>query len=178
MDLQTYLTNAVQAERTKELANSPQLLLGEIILKLEQVSNKDLPLFIDIREVRPRSIESWRGRYAELAITTESDGSYQTEEVEQKFDDGDIFYKHKSFGKENPSVAEFIEILKEAQGKTFTGYKGDDFLMSKNTPVWLAEYGESSFKINDKNDYEGVYFIDVREEKDKVYLITKTEKDA
>ena len=82
MDLQTFITNQIQASRQAELKNSPQLLLGEIILKLEAVSNKDLPLFIDIKNKRPMGIESWRGSYCELAITTESFGSYQTAEVE------------------------------------------------------------------------------------------------
>jgi hypothetical protein len=179
MDLQTMLDNAVAAQRAEELKNSPQLLLGEMILKLEAVKNKDLPLFIDLMDKRPKGIDSWRGRYGELAIQTEKFGSYQTDVVQHIFDSGDRSYEYKSFGKENPTVVEWIEILKEAQGKTFTGYKGGDFLMGKNTPVWLAEYGNSYFKIDEKpidekeySNYKDVYFVDVGEEKDKVYLVT------
>jgi hypothetical protein len=154
MDLQKFLDATVKAQRQEELNNSPQLLLGELILKLEAVKNKDLPLFIDIMDKRPADIDSWRGIYAELAIATE--------------------------GHSSPTVADGISMLQAAVGKTYHGYKGGDFTMSKNTPVWLAEYGESGFHIDDKeideedfSNYKNVFFVDVQERKDRVYLITK-----
>jgi hypothetical protein len=160
MDIQTMLNNAVKAQRNEELKNSPQLLLGEMILKLEAVKDQSKPLFIDLMDKRPTDIGSWRGSYCELSIGTEG---------------GD---------KENPTVRDWIKRLKQTIGKTFTGYKGGDFLMGKNTPVWLAEYGESSFKIDDKpldkkdySNYKSVFFIDVREDEGKVYLITKIEEE-
>ena len=179
MDFQTMIQNAVAADRARELADSPQLLLGELILKLESVSNKDLPLYVDLLDKKPMGIDSWRGSYAELAIQTEGFGSYNGDEVTHEFESGN-FYNSVSIGKENPTVAEWIEVLKEAVGKTFTGYKGGDYLMSKNTPVWLAEYGNSSFKLDDKEidtenyeNYKDVYFVDVKETNKKVYLVTK-----
>jgi len=168
MDIQTLLDNAVKSARQTELSSSPQLLLGEIILKLEAVKNKELPLFIDLMDKRPMGIGSWRGSYCELAIRTEIFGSYNT--------DGDS-YEMKEIGCQNPTVEQWIDVLKEAEGKTFVGYKGGDFFMSKNTPVWLAEYGNSSFKTDDNSNYSYVYFIDIREDTDKVYLITKIEKE-
>ena len=46
---------------------------------------------------------------------------------------------------------------KEAIGKEFTGYKGDEFLMGKNTPVWVSNYGQcpntAIVDIVDKDDY-------------------------
>ena len=181
MDLQTMLNNAVQAQRQEELKNSPQLLLGEIILKLEAVKNKELLLFIDLMDKRPRGIGSWRGSYCELSIQTEDFGSYNTDEVEHKSPYGDS-YKMKSIGCENPTVSQWIDVLKEAIGKTFVGYKGGDFLMSKNTPVYLAEYSHSGFKIDDKeideenySNYKTTYFVDVKEEANKVYLVTAFE---
>lgn len=183
MDIQEIVNNAVKAQRNEELKNSPQLLLGELVLKLEAVKNKELPLFIDIMDKRPMGIDSWRGSYCELAIQTEQVGSYNTDKVMHESEYGDS-YEMKSIGKENPTVKEWIEVLKEAIGKTFVGYKGGDFLMGKNTPVWLAEYGNSSFKLDDKeiddenySNYKDVYFVDVKEENDKVYLITKTNED-
>lgn len=171
-DIQTHLDNIVKSQRQEELNDSPQLLLGEIILKLETVKNKDLPLFIDIEDKRPMGIASWRGRYRELAIQTESFGAYQTDVVIHDFGDGNKCYKTVDIGKVTPTVLEWIKVLKKAQGKTFTGYKGGDFKMSKNTPVWLAEYGTTSIKCNNK--YLEAYFVDVKEKTDKVYLITKT----
>jgi len=184
MDIQHILDNAVAKARQEELTNSPQLLLGEIILKLEQVKNKKLPLFIDLMDKRPMGINSWRGSYCELAIKTENLGWYNTDIIEYESKEFDYkTYKQKSIGKKNPTVEEWIDVLKKAIGKTFTGYKGGNYLMSKNTPVWLAEYGNSSFKIDNNpideenySNYKEVYFVDVKEEKDKVYLITKIEK--
>ena len=178
MNIQTMLNNAIQAQRQNELKDSPQVLLGELILKLEIVKNKELPLFIDIMNKRPKGIDSWRGFYCELAIQTENFGSYNTDVVKDKSEYGDS-YKQKNIGKENPTVQEWIDVLKEVIGKTFTGYKGGDFLMSKNIPVWLAEYSHASFRINNKEDdkeysnYKEVYFVDVKEENKKVIFITK-----
>lgn len=183
MNIQTILKNAVDAKRVEDLKNSPQLLLGEMVLKLEAVTDKTKPLLIDLMGKRPKGIDSWRGIYSELAIQTEDFGSYQTDEIEHTFGDYTSF-KHKPIGKENPTVAEWIEVLKETMGKTFTGYKGGDFTMSKNTPVYLAEYGNSNFKIDEEpidekeySNYKTVYFVDVREEEDKVYLVTGIEND-
>jgi len=171
------------ASRAEELKNSPQLLLGEMILKLEAVTDKTKSLFIDILDKRPMGIDSWRGRYDELAIQTESLGSYNTDEVEWMSKDGDYkSFKMKEIGKENPTVADWVEVLKEAIGKTFVGYKGGDFTMGKNTPVYLAEHGNSSFKTDNNeidtenySNYKTVHFVDVREEADKVYLVTGIE---
>jgi hypothetical protein len=60
---------------------------------------------------------SWRGIYAELAIGFSSEG--------------------------NIKVIDFYNMLKEAIGKEFTGYKGGEFIMGKATPVWVANYGNS-----------------------------------
>ena len=183
MDIQALVDNALAKQRMEELKNSPQLLLGELILKLEAVKNKDFPLFIDIMDKRPKGINSWRGSYCELAIQTEGFGRYNTDVVSYHSSYGDS-YEQKDIGKENPTVAEWIEVLKEAIGKTFVGYKGGDYLMSKNTPVWLAEYGHSSFKINDKpideknySNYKDVFFIDVEEKEKAVYLVTRVEEE-
>lgn len=186
MDLQSMLTNAVQAQRQEELKDSPQLLLGEMILKLESVGDKNKPLFIDLRDLRPLGLDSWRGSYCELAIQTESKGSFNSDEVEKEYPEyGMTIYKKISIGKENPTVQEWIDVLKQALGKTFEGYKGGNFKMGKGTPVWLAEYGDSSFNIDGKeldrenySNYKSVYFVDVREDQDKVYLITKIDTES
>ena len=149
----------------------PQLLLGEIILKLEAVKNKKLPLFIDLMDKRPMGIDSWRGDYGELSIQTEDFGQYNTGIVKEKTPYGDM-HEMKIIGCENPTTAEWIGVLKEAVGKMFVGFKGGDFLMSEDTPVYLAEYGEAYFKTGDRIA-DRVYFVDVREDADKVYLITE-----
>ncbi len=126
LDLQTYLDNAMAARRAESMAQSDQLTLGEIISKCEAIADLDYKcsddegptVTFDFEYIRPTGIDSWRGIYAELALGFSS-----------KCD-------------EMP-LSIFIELLKDAEGKTFTGYKGGDFTMSRHTPVWVANYGNS-----------------------------------
>ena len=123
MDLQTYIQNVVKASRANTLANSDQLTLGELILKLEpivknQKDGDEATIRYDFEYLFPTSIDSWRGSYDELAL------NFQTQGEEMK-------------------VSEFLKMLKECIGKTFTGYKGGDFTMHKGTPIWVANYSHS-----------------------------------
>lgn len=123
MDLQTYIQNAVKASRANTLANSDQLTLGELILKLEpivknQKDGEEATVRYDFEYLFPTSIDSWRGSYDELALNFETQG-------------------------EEMKVSEFLNMLKECVGKTFTGYKGGDFTMHKGTPIWVANYSHS-----------------------------------
>lgn len=123
MDLQTYIQNAVKASRANTLANSDQLTLGELILKLEpivknQKDGEEATVRYDFEYLFPTSIDSWRGSYDELALNFEMQG-------------------------EEMKVSEFLEMLKDCIGKTFTGYKGGDFMMHKGTPIWVANYSHS-----------------------------------
>ena len=53
------------------------------------------------------------------------------------------------------TVASLIEQLKnECLGQTFTGYKGGDFYMDENTPMWVAECGFCGVKIMNIEDGE------------------------
>lgn len=66
----------------------------------------------------PIGLSSWRGRYEEL--TLDSDSADQAEP---------------------PTVAALLTDAIEADGKTFQGYKGGDFVMSRRTAVWADEWG-------------------------------------
>lgn len=122
MDLQTYLNNAVAASRQATLAKSDQLTLGELILKLEPIVEKqgedEATVRYDFEYLFPNDIDSWRGSYSELAL------NFTTEGQEMK-------------------VSDFLNMLKECIGKEFTGYKGGEFTMNKHTPIWVANYGNS-----------------------------------
>lgn len=127
MNMQEYINNAVNAARSKVLASSAQLTLGEIILKLEPIVAKqkerkeEAVVKYDFEYLYPTRIDSWRGSYAELALNfVGSDGP-----------------------EKELTVTEFYNLLKETVGKEFTGYKGGSFIMSKHTPVWVANYGNS-----------------------------------
>jgi hypothetical protein len=60
---------------------------------------------------------SYRGYYSDLAFT----------EIEKQ-----------------KTVAELLAQAEAALGQTFEGYKGGDFVMAEDTPVWISEYGNSS----------------------------------
>jgi hypothetical protein len=38
-------------------------------------------------------------------------------------------------------AAELLADCRAAMGEVFTGYKGGDYTMGRNTPVWVASYG-------------------------------------
>lgn len=53
------------------------------------------------------------------------------------------------------TVGEFLMQADSALGKAYTGYKGGDFVMGEDTPLWKAEYGdcgEAIIEIVDGND--------------------------
>lgn len=41
---------------------------------------------------------------------------------------------------ENVTVQMFLDSARGSMGKVFQGYKGGDYLMGENTPVWIANY--------------------------------------
>lgn len=125
IDIQKMFDDAVSAGRAKEFAESDQLSLGEIISKCEAIAEKghkisdgEISVVFDFGYLHPVSIDSWRGIYKELALGFSNKG--------------------------NPmKLSAFIEMLKDAIDKTFEGYKGGDYTMSRHTPVWVANYGNS-----------------------------------
>lgn len=64
---------------------------------------------------------SYRGYYVDLAFETES-------------------------GETMPAI-KALEIAKSCMGEVFEGYKGGDYQMGRNTPVWSANYGCCGLKI-------------------------------
>lgn len=124
MNIQETISNAMAVQRAKAFANSNQLSLGELILQLKALPKRedDEPeIRFDFCDLFPTQLMSWRGIYAELALSW-SDWN----------------------GEERPpKLSAFIKMLEEAVGKTFEGYKGGDFTMTRQTPIWVAHYGES-----------------------------------
>lgn len=127
MDMQKVLTDMSTAARNERFKNSKQLTLGEMILKMEFAIDKasreenaeyrNPDVIFDFASIGPTVLDSWRGSYAELALGYEDEARLKADE----------FLKH----------------LKEAVGKTYTGWKGGDFVMGKSTPMWVANPGNS-----------------------------------
>lgn len=118
LNLQAIFDNAIAAQRQEHLKASPQLTLGELILKLEAIADKTKQVHFAFEYAHPTQLDSWRGSYDELALGFSLEG-------------------------QAPTVAALLEELKSAIGKTFEGYKGGQYVMGKNTPVWVANYGNT-----------------------------------
>jgi len=117
MDIQQFLQDVMEMQRAEEMKTSPQLTLGKLIERIEAIEDRSKPVVFD-EVYHPSDIDSWRGSYCELALT------YET-------------------GEGKLSTADFIALLKRTVGATLYGYKGGEFLMIEDTPVWVANYGES-----------------------------------
>jgi len=128
------IRGAVDSEVRKEAEDRGQLNLGMLKNKLSDF-NSGLLVEFD-KGGSPCEPHSYRGYYDQLAL--ERSDSKRT-------------------------VSEVLEILEEATGKTYTGYKGGDFRMTDYTMVWGSSYGTSS----------GIAIVDVVKENDKVVIKTK-----
>ncbi|HVX20914.1 MAG TPA: hypothetical protein VHB02_06185 [Acidimicrobiales bacterium] len=87
--------------------------LGELIDLLE----KSTPVMLVVFDYGkpPGRFASWRGVYQELTLTP---------------------------GKESVRVRELLAKAKKADGGVFNGWKGGEFTMSRDTPVWADDYGD------------------------------------
>ena len=56
------------------------------------------------------------------------------------------YYSDLAFGGHvaNVSPEKLLEHCQAAMGRPFQGYKGGEFFMHENTPLWLSEYGRTS----------------------------------
>ena len=110
-----------------------QMTLGELISALER-KDEAKHVYFDFVYFAPDGVSSYRGDYSQLAIT---------------YSDGGAML-----------VGDFLSILREANGKEFTGYKGGQYLMHSNTPLWVANNGEAGrTAVVDVNDLDGAVVI-------------------
>lgn len=91
-----------------------QMTLGKLIAELSECAPTDLVVFGGEDEGSPGSPDSYRGYYSDLSF--DSAGKPIT-------------------------VAEFKATCEKAVGETFQGYKGGDYKMDNDTPLWVAQYG-------------------------------------
>ena len=89
--------------------------LGELLDALKSL-DRDHSVRFGFGYFTPDGIDSYRGYYDHLAL------GY----TEQKA----------------ATVGELSDLLSSAVGKKFTGYKGGEFTMDRDTPVWVANYSE------------------------------------
>ena len=99
--------------------DNTHLTLGEAIDALAKCDPTAKVQF-DFGYFTPAGISSYRGYYNQLAI----------EYAEPHYED-------------RPTVATVLTWLREADGKTFIGYKGGNYRMTQYTPLWAANHGEA-----------------------------------
>lgn len=122
-----------------------QITLGELIKLLEPIAEREAEegsksdkeqatVVFDFGSAVPTGLSSWRGVYSHLAVNYSFNGyGYM---VGYKKEDG------STFDPKPPTVNEFLSMLKEAIGKTYTGWKGGDFEMGNKTPLWVSNDGD------------------------------------
>jgi len=126
----------VKQKREIEFLKSNQIGLGNLITQTEEIV-KNIPseenstwLSFEFGSLGVTCMDSYRGYYDELAL---------------------------GYGDDGVSIREFLKILKNALGKVYTGYKGGDYEMHKDTPIWAANYGRTGYTkvigIEKENDY-------------------------
>ena len=91
------------------------LTLGDAIAKLRKIDSGAIVKFDYDESLSPADVDSYRGYYEDLAI--------EPSETQCR-------------------VLQLLSMLESALGETFTGYKGGDFLMKEDTPLWCADYGD------------------------------------
>lgn len=119
-------------KRQTAFSGYPQITIGKLIALLEAYGTTDEQgrrnrVKFDFGSAIPCSLASWRGDYSEL----------QLEYVLTGYDS--IKMHHNS-----AYVDDLITELKSAIGKLFTGWKGGDYKMSSDTPLWVSNSGNNS----------------------------------
>ena len=93
-----------------------QQTLGDLIKFLSPFADEEETWVVFADMTAPTTFHSYRGYYDELAVgfTDESP---------------------------TPRIGEFFKLLKNQVGSTHSGWKGGEFTMEEDTPVWKANLG-------------------------------------
>lgn len=98
-----------------------QLTLGMLIEKLARCK-PDSIVYFDFGNVRPiNDVDSYRGFYEQLALGYEDTYSISTVTVRQ-----------------------LLKTLEDSVLATFGGWKGGEYVMDDDTPMWAANRGDST----------------------------------
>lgn len=92
------------------------LSIGQLI-RACQSQPADNYIFFSFGAFVPVRVGAYRGVYSDLAVEYDMNS--------------------------NPTVHQFKYMLEKALGQTFEGYKGGEFVITEDTPVWAANYGRS-----------------------------------
>lgn len=104
------------SKETKKVRSKYHLTLGKLIAYLEAMPDKDAPVLFDFGGC-PTSPHSYRGYYEDLAFERKPD--------------------------EQADVKSFLGMCMYCLDTPFTGYKGGEFVMGPDTPLWFSAYGSA-----------------------------------
>lgn len=96
---------------------SNQMTLG-VFIKALQRCNQDAEVVFDFCHIKPTDFDSYRGFYDHLALGWDDEG-------------------------EDVKCSDLLRDANDAVGKVFYGYKGGDYTMTLDTPLWVSNYGEA-----------------------------------
>lgn len=119
--------DGIDAEVDSDMARDGVWTLGQLIDALEKRPQDERVVF-DFCRIQPGRLSSYRGYYRMLAVEPNFKALHYDDARYQK----------------PISVAEFVAELKAAVGREFTGYKGGEFTMDRDTWMWVSEYGHAS----------------------------------
>lgn len=57
------------------------------------------------------------------------------------------YYSDLAFEPGNTTVEDLLQTAESALGQVFEGYKGGEFVMTKVTPLWCANYGDCGLRV-------------------------------
>lgn len=117
-----------------------QMTLGDMIVALEGIRDQTTDIVLPM-SLLPVGVDSYRGYLDNLAINW-----YHRDD-------------HKGVA---PTVGTLLAQLKTALGKTYQGFKGGNFTMNEDTPVFVAKWGEiGSTCVIGINNQRWCVFIEV-----------------
>lgn len=121
-------------EQDRRTRGKYQLTLGKLIERLNSLP-ADMPLMF-AEGTTPTNPRSYRGYYSDLA-----------------------------FGEcnEPATVIDLWALCEHCVGQTYGGYKGGDFTMEADTPLWRAEYGCLGTAIMEVRVTDGVAYLICKE---------------
>lgn len=134
MDLQK-LVDAMN-KASEEQRSKYQLTLGGMVERLEGFADELIVHYDFDENYYPSSPASYRGYYSDLSFPP-------SESV--------------------MTASNLLSLAKGAIGSEFYGYKGGDFLMHVDTPLWASPYGSAN----------GIAIMDIAQKDGKLVLITK-----
>lgn len=137
MDIQTMID--ALSNQARSVRGDYHVTLGGAIEILSRIP-KNYKVFLDYLEDRSLGDEmSYRGYYSDLSFEP-------TAEI--------------------TTVGKLLKQCENALGKTYQGYKGGDFLMDKDTPLWVSHYGNNS----------GIAIVDLQKDTLGKKVIVKTKQ--